>query len=166
MMLSLPYNDDYIIECVCDCSYATTVDGKHVNCMTTGNRFYSNKGRMRCLDYCPAHKTPKWRFVDVMYCDNCNEPFHDIVAWWLHCDVMDYIKTLCGLTREKQMAEAQLYLCPSCVDKILDFTKEEGYDQWKAEWKAERYAEKELAAQEDREESVIFPEAYQVDTTS
>ena len=139
-MLSLPYNDDHVIECVCDCHHATTVDGKHLNCMTTGRRIYGKAGHLLGLDYCPAEgMTPKWRFVDVMYCDNCNEPFHDIVAWWLNHGVMDYIHEMCGLTRAQQIEAPQLYLCPDCVDKMRQFAEGEEYEQWKAQRIWEQY---------------------------
>lgn len=126
MSLYSPYNDDRIIECVCDCSYKTTKDGKHLNCMTTGKRWNRQmKGRdaLATVDYCPCGAEPKWRFISTQYCDNCNEPFHDIIAWWNDPDVMWYFQKATGLTYEDQATDPQLYVCPDCYRRIKALMK-------------------------------------------
>ena len=147
-MLSSPYSDDHVIECVCDCAECTTADGRHLNCMTTGNRWLKSEKHELGLDYCPCGNAaaPQWRFVDVIYCDNCNEPFHEIIDWWNDPDVMDYIHEMCGLTRAQQIEAAQLYLCPDCIEKMRKFAKGEEYEQWKAQ----RLWEQHLSEQESQ----------------
>lgn len=130
MSLYSPYNDDRIIECVCDCSYKTTKDGKHLNCMTTGrrwNRQMKGKGVLATVDYCPCGAEPKWRFVSAQYCDNCNEPFYDVVAWWNDPAVMEYCHRVTGIIRKEQLEHTELDICPDCCKKIREFMLEEGY---------------------------------------
>lgn len=130
MSLYSPYNDDRIIECVCDCSYKTTKDGKHLNCMTTGkrwNRQMKGKDALATVDYCPCGAEPKWRFISTQYCDNCNEPFHDVIAWWNDPAVMEYFHRLIGITRKEQLEHTELDICPDCYKKIRESMLEDGY---------------------------------------
>lgn len=136
-MLSLPYNDNHIIECTCDCDQCIGKSGKHLNCMTTGARYYSDKPALG-VDYHACTHGQKWRFVDFVFCDNCNEPFHDIVAWWLDEDVMKYINLMSGLTKAEQEAHAQIYLCPDCCKKIKQFVRSEQYEEWAEDMQAQR----------------------------
>lgn len=144
MCSSTPYSDNHVIECVCDCAECTTADGRRINCMTTGNRWLKSDKYERGLDYCPCSNAaaPKWRFVDVIYCDQCDNPFHEVIDWWNDDDVMTYIHELTGLTREEQIKSAQLYLCPNCIAEIKAFVN--GGDQYE-QWKAQRHLEKEIA---------------------
>lgn len=144
MLSSIPYSDNHVIECVCDCAECTTADGRHLNCMTTGNRWLKSEKYERGLDYCPCGNAaaPKWRFVDAIYCDQCDNPFHEVIDWWNDDDVMTYIHELTGLTREEQIKSAQLYLCPNCIAEIKAFVN--GGEQYE-QWKAQRHIEQEIA---------------------
>lgn len=130
MSLYSPYNDDRVIECVCDCSYKTTKDGKHLNCITTGrrwNRQKKGKDALATVDYCPCGAEPKWRFISPQVCDSCDETFHDIIAWWNDPAVMERIHKAIGITREDQLKCTEINICPDCYRKIREEMLESGY---------------------------------------
>lgn len=121
MNRSLPYNDNHIIECTCDCTVMTTKGCKHLNCMTTGKRWLSSNHSLRGIDFCPdKHAAPKWSLVGYIECDLCDDVFQDVIAWWLDDDVMNYVEQHCGVTRELQSEDPQVYLCPDCINKIKE----------------------------------------------
>lgn len=124
-MISLPYASNSVIECIADCDKCVGMNRTHRNCMTTGNRYYLELKRSgkKPGHWCPYGKKEQWRFITPQICDQCGEPFEEVVAWWKYKDVVDYIKA-CGISHlADENNEPQVNLCEHCIQEILKYSR-------------------------------------------